>query len=144
MVIKTRLNKLRIVRFFTGQLPVIISFLILFLNINDLQKMTVTNTIIVFYLLFSAMLSNYFLTKEIREEKVKNNLSSSILFSQFILIAIFITLGIVCIYRFFCVDNIELYQKVLTSIVGIISIVFSLLLIWGIKYINKSEKLQSK
>lgn len=133
-----RLNKLRSVRFFTGQLPIFIFFILLFLNLNILKNITFANGIILFYLLFSATLSNYFFTEEIRKEKAKENLASNQLFSQLIFIVIFISLGITCFYRFFCIENLVFYQKILTSLVGIISIIFTLLLIWGIKYIDKS------
>ncbi len=110
------------------------------INHDVLKHVSFQSGFVLCMILVNSAICNYFFTKEIRKEKVKENLTSNILFSQLIFIVIFITLGITCFYRFFCIENLVFYQKIITIIVGIISMIFTVLLIWGIKYIDKSDK----
>ncbi|MCZ8477037.1 hypothetical protein, partial [Streptococcus uberis] len=98
-----KLNKLRLIRLVTGQLPIFYLIYYLVINHDVLKHVSFQSGFVLCMILVNTAICNYFFTKEIRKEKVKENLTSNILFSQLIFIVIFITLGITCFYRFFFV-----------------------------------------
>lgn len=129
----SRRQKLEIMRFVTGQIP-IFSFLVIIFS-GEILRLSLLIQVAFGILFLANLVSNIYFIREIENES-ENNLRFSTIASprvlQLIFIILFICLGGVGILRGF--TALETYQQIIGFISAFISFLLAILLAWGLKY----------
>lgn len=125
-----RLHYLMIFRLLTGQLPVI--GLMAVLLSKDIHRLSFGSLISFAIFAVSTVASNYYFSREIAIEQLKEQTRPNLLLTQILFIVVFMIIGIVSIY---CgLSTSEFYKQVIAVICSFISFVTMGLMIWGIRY----------
>ncbi|HEL0785461.1 TPA: bacteriocin immunity protein [Streptococcus equi subsp. zooepidemicus] len=125
-----RLHYLMIFRFLTGQLPAI--GLMAVLLSKDIHRLSFGSLISFAIFAVSTVASNYYFSREIAIEQLKEQTHPNLLLTQILFIVVFMIIGIVSIY---CgLSTSEFYKQVIAVICSFISFVTMGLMIWGIRY----------
>ncbi|HEL0570531.1 TPA: bacteriocin immunity protein [Streptococcus equi subsp. zooepidemicus] len=125
-----RLHYLMIFRLLTGQLPAI--GLMAVLLSKDIHRLSFGSLISFAIFAVSTVASNYYFSREIAIEQLKEQTHPNLLLTQILFIVVFMIIGIVSIY---CgLSSSEFYKQVIAVICSFISFVTMGLMIWGIRY----------
>ncbi|WP_232013920.1 bacteriocin immunity protein [Streptococcus equi] len=125
-----RLHYLMIFRLLTGQLPAI--GLMAVLLSKDIHRLSFGSLISFAIFAVSTVASNYYFSREIAIEQLKEQTRPNLLLTQILFIVVFMIIGIVSIY---CgLSTSEFYKQVIAVICSFISFVTMGLMIWGIRY----------
>ncbi|HEL0579757.1 TPA: bacteriocin immunity protein [Streptococcus equi subsp. zooepidemicus] len=125
-----RLHYLMIFRLLTGQLPAI--GLMAVLLSKDIHRLSFGSLISFAIFAVSTAASNYYFSREIAIEQLKEQTRTNLLLTQILFIVVFMIIGIVSIY---CgLSSSEFYKQVIAVICSFISFVTMGLMIWGIRY----------
>ncbi|HEK9955904.1 TPA: bacteriocin immunity protein [Streptococcus equi subsp. zooepidemicus] len=125
-----RLHYLMIFRLLTGQLPAI--GLMAVLLSKDIHRLSFGSLISFAIFAVSTAASNYYFSREIAIEQLKEQIRPNLLLTQILFIVVFMIIGIVSIY---CgLSSSEFYKQVIAVICSFISFVTMGLMIWGIRY----------
>ncbi|HEL0003303.1 bacteriocin immunity protein [Streptococcus equi] len=125
-----RLHYLMIFRLITGQLPAI--GLMAVLLSKDIHRLSFGSLISFAIFAVSTVASNYYFSREIAIEQLKEQTRPNLLLTQILFIVVFMIIGIVSIY---CgLSTSEFYKQVIAVICSFISFVTMGLMIWGIRY----------
>ncbi|HEK9074852.1 TPA: bacteriocin immunity protein [Streptococcus equi subsp. zooepidemicus] len=125
-----RLHYLMIFRLLTGQLPAI--GLMAVLLSKDIHRLSFGSLISFAIFAVSTVASNYYFSREIAIEQLKEQTHPNLLLTQILFIVVFMIIGIVSIY---CgLSTSEFYKQVIAVICSFISFVTMGLMIWGIRY----------
>lgn len=125
-----RLHYLMIFRLLTGQLPAI--GLMAVLLSKDIHRLSFGSLISFAIFAVSTVASNYYFSREIAIEQLKEQTHPNLLLTQILFIVVFMIIGIVSIY---CgLSTSEFYKQVIAVICSFISFVTMRLMIWGIRY----------
>lgn len=125
-----RLHYLMIFRLLTGQLPAI--GLMAVLLSKDIHRLSFGSLISFAIFAVSTVASNYYFSREIAIEQLKEQTHHNLLLTQILFIVVFMIIGIVSIY---CgLSTSEFYKQVIAVICSFISFVTMGLMIWGIRY----------
>ncbi|HEL0246876.1 TPA: bacteriocin immunity protein [Streptococcus equi subsp. zooepidemicus] len=125
-----RLHYLMIFRLLTGQLPAI--GLMAVLLSKDIHRFSFGSLISFAIFAVSTAASNYYFSREIAIEQLKEQTRPNLLLTQILFIVVFMIIGIVSIY---CgLSSSEFYKQVIAVICSFISFVTMGLMIWGIRY----------
>lgn len=125
-----RLHYLMIFRLLTGQLPAI--GLMAVLLSKDIHRLSFGSLISFAIFAVSTAASNYYFSREIAIEQLKEQTRPNLLLTQILFIVVFMIIGIVSIY---CgLSPSEFYKQVIAVICSFISFVTMGLMIWGIRY----------
>ncbi|MDI5946671.1 bacteriocin immunity protein [Streptococcus equi] len=125
-----RLHYLMIFRLLTGQLPAI--GLMAVLLSKDIHRLSFGSLISFAIFAVSTAASNYYFSREIAIEQLKEQTRPNLLLTQILFIVVFMIIGIVSIY---CgLSSSEFYKQVIAVICSFISFVTMGLMIWGIRY----------
>ncbi|AEJ25861.1 membrane protein [Streptococcus equi subsp. zooepidemicus Sz35] len=125
-----RLHYLMIFRLLTGQLPAI--GLMAVLLSKDIHRLSFGSLISFAIFAVSTVASNYYFSREIAIEQLKEQTRPNLLLTQILFIVVFMIIGIVSIY---CgLSSSEFYKQVIAVICSFISFVTMGLMIWGIRY----------
>lgn len=125
-----RLHYLMIFRLLTGQLPAI-SLMAVLLS-KDIHRLSFGSLISFAIFAVSTAASNYYFSREIAIEQLKEQTRPNLLLTQILFIVVFMIIGIVSIY---CgLSSSEFYKQVIAVICSFISFVTMGLMIWGIRY----------
>ncbi|WKF66095.1 bacteriocin immunity protein [Streptococcus equi] len=125
-----RLHYLMIFRLLTGQLPAI--GLMAVLLSKDIHRLSFGSLISFAIFAVSTAASNYYFSREIAIEQLKEQTRPNLLLTQILFIVVFMIIGIVSIY---CgLSTSEFYKQVIAVICSFISFVTMGLMIWGIRY----------
>lgn len=125
-----RLHYLMIFRLLTGQLPAI--GLMAVLLSKDIHRLSFGSLISFAIFAVSTVASNYYFSREIAIEQLKEQTRPNLLLTQILFIVVFMIIGIVSIY---CgLSSSEFYKQVIAVICSFISFVTMGLIIWGIRY----------
>ncbi|HEL0610714.1 TPA: bacteriocin immunity protein [Streptococcus equi subsp. zooepidemicus] len=125
-----RLHYLMIFRLLTGQLPAIGLMAVLLLK--DIHRLSFGSLISFAIFAVSTVASNYYFSREIAIEQLKEQTRPNLLLTQILFIVVFMIIGIVSIY---CgLSTSEFYKQVIAVICSFISFVTMGLMIWGIRY----------
>ncbi|WP_282724279.1 bacteriocin immunity protein [Streptococcus equi] len=125
-----RLHYLMIFRLITGQLPAI-SLMAVLLS-KDIHRLSFGSLISFAIFAVSTAASNYYFSREIAIEQLKEQTRPNLLLTQILFIVVFMIIGIVSIY---CgLSSSEFYKQVIAVICSFISFVTMGLMIWGIRY----------
>ncbi|HEK9984133.1 membrane protein [Streptococcus equi subsp. zooepidemicus Sz105] len=125
-----RLHYLMIFRLLTGQLPAI-SLMAVLLS-KDIHRLSFGSLISFAIFAVSTAASNYYFSREIAIEQLKEQIRPNLLLTQILFIVVFMIIGIVSIY---CgLSSSEFYKQVIAVICSFISFVTMGLMIWGIRY----------
>ncbi|MDI5953893.1 bacteriocin immunity protein [Streptococcus equi] len=122
-----RLHYLMIFRLLTGQLPAI-SLMAVLLS-KDIHRLSFGSLISFAIFAVSTAASNYYFSREIAIEQLKEQIRPNLLLTQILFIVVFMIIGIVSIY---CgLSSSEFYKQVIAVICSFISFVTMGLMIWG-------------
>lgn len=125
-----RLHYLMIFRLLTGQLPAI--GLMAVLLSKDIHRLSFGSLISFAIFAVSTVASNYYFSREIAIEQLKEQTRPNLLLTQILFIVVFMIIGIVSIY---CgLSTSEFYKQVIAVICSFISFVTMGLMTWGIRY----------
>lgn len=125
-----RLHYLMIFRLLTGQLPAI--GLMAVLLSKDIHRLSFGSLISFAIFAVSTVASNYYFSREIAIEQLKEQTRPNLLLTQILFIVVFMIIGIVSIY---CgLSTSEFYKQVIAVICSFISFVTMGLMILGIRY----------
>ncbi|HEK9991354.1 TPA: bacteriocin immunity protein [Streptococcus equi subsp. zooepidemicus] len=125
-----RLHYLMIFRLLTGQLPAI--GLMAVLLSKDIHRLSFGSLISFAIFAVSTAASNYYFSREIAIEQLKEQTRPNLLLTQILFIVVFMIIGIVSIY---CgLSSSEFYKQVIAVTCSFISFVTMGLMIWGIRY----------
>ncbi|HEL0561289.1 TPA: bacteriocin immunity protein [Streptococcus equi subsp. zooepidemicus] len=125
-----RLHYLMIFRLLTGQLPAI--GLMAVLLSKDIHRLSFGSLISFAIFAVSTVASNYYFSREIAIEQLKEQTRPNLLLTQILFIVVFMIIGIVSIY---CgLSSSEFYKQVIAVICSFISFVTMGLMILGIRY----------
>lgn len=125
-----RLHYLMIFRLLTGQLPAI--GLMAVLLSKDIHRLSFGSLISFAIFAVSTAASNYYFSRGIAIEQLKEQTRPNLLLTQILFIVVFMIIGIVSIY---CgLSTSEFYKQVIAVICSFISFVTMGLMIWGIRY----------
>ncbi|HEL1218854.1 bacteriocin immunity protein [Streptococcus equi] len=125
-----RLHYLMIFRLLTGQLPAI-SLMAVLLS-KDIHRLSLGSLISFAIFAVSTAASNYYFSREIAIEQLKEQTRPNLLLTHILFIVVFMIIGIVSIY---CgLSSSEFYKQVIAVICSFISFVTMGLMIWGIRY----------
>ncbi|WP_249093179.1 bacteriocin immunity protein [Streptococcus equi] len=125
-----RLHYLMIFRLLTGQLPAI--GLMAVLLSKAIHRLSFGSLISFAIFAVSTAASNYYFSREIAIEQLKEQTRPNLLLTQILFIVVFMIIGIVSIY---CgLSSSEFYKQVIAVICSFISFVTMGLMIWGIRY----------
>ncbi|SRR3712207_92472 len=125
-----RLHYLMIFRLLTGQLPAI--GLMAVLLSKDIHRLSFGSLISFAIFAVSTVASNYYFSREIAIEQLKEQTRPNLLLTQILFIVVFMIIGIVSIY--YGLSSSEFYKQVIAVICSFISFVTMGLMIWGIRY----------
>lgn len=125
-----RLHYLMIFRLLTGQLPAI-SLMAVLLS-KDIHRLSFGSLISFAIFAVSTAASNYYFSREIAIEQLKEQTRPNLLLTQILFIVVFMIIGIVSIY--YGLSSSEFYKQVIAVICSFISFVTMGLMIWGIRY----------
>ncbi|MGT2800006.1 hypothetical protein [Streptococcus marmotae] len=129
----SRRQKLEIMRFITGQIPIFFFLVIIFSG--ELLKLSLFIRVAFGILFLANVVSNIYFIREIKYEQ-ENKLKFSPVVSprtiQIMFILLFICLGGLGIFRGF--TALETYQQIIGFICAFISFLLASLLAWGLKY----------
>ncbi|WP_273450541.1 hypothetical protein [Streptococcus ferus] len=121
-------QKLKWVRFLTAQIPAVC--LLVMVVTQSLFKSPLIVQLCFLVITFSVAFLNYYFIKEIKKE-VPNGTSATVL-NQFIGAFVFLLLTILSAYK--ASQATTLYSSIILYSAAVISFVFVVLLLWGVKY----------
>ena len=131
---KKESQKLRLLRLLTAQL-IAVCLLILVLT-QAIFKSPLLVQICFVIITFCTAGLNYYFIKEIREVNSQES-SAATITSQVVLTAVFLIFKVLISYKKNKLS--EISSRIILLIAAVISFIISLLLLWGIKYVKKTQ-----